>query len=205
MRVASLGEILWDLIGGEEFLGGATFNFSVQLSRLGHDVSFISAVGDDERGRRAIDAAKRLGLSTKFIRTSKEAPTGTVSVFLDAQRQPRYVLHRPAAYDFAAMLNEPIRPEWIYHGTLQLIEPRMLALLRDLISLYPDARRFYDINLRKDSYSGPLVLELLALADVVKLNDDELFTCKGWRGRRTHQSKLSARIMHRDSSGMRFA
>jgi sugar/nucleoside kinase (ribokinase family) len=38
VRVASLGEILWDLIGGEELLGGATFNFSVQLSRLGHEV-----------------------------------------------------------------------------------------------------------------------------------------------------------------------
>jgi fructokinase len=55
-----------------------------------------------------------------------------------------------------------------------LIEPRMLALLDDLLRKYPDARRFYDINLRKNSYTEPLVMELLALANVVKLNDDEL-------------------------------
>ena len=182
MQLASLGEILWDLIDGQELLGGATFNFSVQLSRLGHDVSFVSAVGDDDRGRRALETASQLGLSTKFIRTVKDAPTGIVSVTVDAQGQPSYVLHRPAAYDFAALPASPdlrlgagpIDPDWIYHGTLQSIEPRMLALLHELLARYPDARRFYDINLRKNSYTTPLVVELLQLADVVKLNDDEL-------------------------------
>ena len=169
MRVASLGEILWDLIGDRELLGGATFNFSVQLSRLGHDVSFISAVGDDDRGRRALTAVAQMGLSTKFIRIVKDAATGTVSVTVDAQGQPSYVLHRPAAYDFAAIPAEPLNPDWLYHGTLHFMEPRMHKLTRS----YPSARRFYDINLRKDSYTVPLVMELLHLADVVKLNDDE--------------------------------
>ena len=174
MQLASLGEILWDLIDGKELLGGATFNFSVQLSRLGHDVSFVSAVGDDARGRLALETASRLNLSTKFIRTVKDAPTGTVSVTVDPQGQPSYVLHRPAAYDFAVLPSLSADPDWIYHGTLQLMEPRMLALLHDLLWQYPKARRFYDINLRKNSYTAPLVMELLALADVVKLNDDEL-------------------------------
>lgn len=173
MRVAALGEILWDLIGDQELLGGATFNFSVQLSRLGHDVAFLSAVGDDDRGRRALQAAQQFGLSTKFIHTTTDAPTGTVSVTVDTQGQPSYVLHRPAAYDFVALAEIP-DPQWIYHGTLQLIEPRMRALLDDLIRRYPAARRFYDINLRKDSYTTPLVLDLLEYANVVKLNDDEL-------------------------------
>ncbi len=170
MRVASIGEILWDLIGDRELLGGATFNFSVQLSRLGHDVHFISAVGDDDRGRRALAAASGMGLSTEFIRTVNGAPTGTVSVFVDAQGVPDYFLHRPAAYDFAAIPEERIDPDWLYHGTLSFVEPRMHALL----SSYPGARRFYDINLRKDSYTRPLVMELLQHAHVVKLNDDEV-------------------------------
>lgn len=174
MRLTSLGEILWDLIDGRELLGGATFNFSVQLSRLGHDVSFVSAVGGDDRGRRALEGASQLGLSTRFIRTVKDAPTGTVSVTVDERGQPSYVLHRPAAYDFAALPSLPVDPEWIYHGTLQFIDPRMLALLHDLLRRYPGARRFYDINLRKNSYTTPLVMELLRLGGVVKLNDDEL-------------------------------
>ncbi len=178
MRVAALGEILWDLIGDQELLGGATFNFSVQLSRLGHDVSFISAVGDDDRGRRALQEASQSGLSTKFIRIIKDAPTGTVSVTVDAQGQPSYVIHRPAAYDFAAIPEQQINPDWLYHGTLLFVEPRMRKLIRS----YPEARRFYDINLRKDSYTVPLVMELLQLADVVKLNDDELVSVQQMAG-----------------------
>jgi fructokinase len=173
MKLVSLGEILWDLIGGRELLGGATFNFSVQLSRLGHEVAFLSAVGDDDRGRRALETASQLGLSTKFIRTVEDAPTGTVSVTLDAQAQPSYVIHRPAAYDFVAL--PPLDPpDWIYYGTLQFMEPRMHALLLELLGRYPNARRFYDINLRKNSYTAPLVLELLQRSTVVKLNDEEL-------------------------------
>jgi hypothetical protein len=37
----------------------------------------------------------------------------------------------------------------------------------------PHARRFYDVNLRRDSYTPELVRELLAMADAVKMNDDE--------------------------------
>jgi fructokinase len=173
VHLVSLGEILWDLIGTRELLGGATFNFSVQLTRLGHEVSFLSAVGNDDRGRRALETAAQLGLSTKFIGNVNEAPTGTVSVTVDAAGQPTYVIHRPAAYDFV-VLPELVTPQWIYHGTLQFIAPRMRAMLHALISRYPNARRFYDINLRKDSYSAPLVLDLLQQADVVKLNDEEL-------------------------------
>jgi fructokinase len=174
MHVASLGEILWDLIDGQELLGGATFNFSVQLSRLGHNVSFLSAVGDDERGRRAIEAASRLGLPAEFIGIVKDAPTGTVSVALDALGQPSYEIHRPAAYDFAALSPLAADPGWIYYGTLSFIEPRMRAVLLDLTARYPRARRFYDINLRKKSYHATLVMDLLQLADVVKLNDEEV-------------------------------
>src|SRR5271156_6671582 len=127
MKVVSIGEILWDLIDVRELLGGATFNFSVQLSRLGHQVSFLSAVGNDDRGRRALEAASQLGLSTKFIRTVEDTPTGTVSVTLDAQAQPSYVIHRPAAYDFAVL--PPLDPpDWIYYGTLPFMEPRMHAV-----------------------------------------------------------------------------
>ena len=37
----------------------------------------------------------------------------------------------------------------------------------------PHARRFYDVNLRRGCYTPELVRELLAMADAVKMNDDE--------------------------------
>ena len=80
MTVLSLGEILWDVFPDREELGGAPFNLAFHASRLGHEALFISAVGDDRRGIRALQAATKLGIDTSFIQTNAEAPTGVVTV-----------------------------------------------------------------------------------------------------------------------------
>jgi fructokinase len=38
----------------------------------------------------------------------------------------------------------------------------------------PDAKRFFDVNLRPQHWTMPLMRELLSIADVVKLNVDEV-------------------------------
>jgi fructokinase len=188
MKIISIGEILWDVFEHTEHLGGAPFNFAAHACRLGHQVLFLSAVGDDERGRRALAAAGELGLSTRFIRSIGDAATGVVSVHLDAAGQPAYKIHRPAAYDHLR-LEEPdyeclsqFEPDWIYFGTLHQTNPRVRELIRTVIELIPRARRFYDINLRRDSYTPSLVEELLGLAHTVKLNEDEAATVGSFLG-----------------------
>ena len=59
MRIVSVGEILWDVIGATEYLGGAPLNFAAHARKLGHEVFLISAVGEDERGRRALQNLDR--------------------------------------------------------------------------------------------------------------------------------------------------
>ena len=184
-HIVTIGEVLWDLIGGREYLGGAPLNFSVQCARLGHRVSLVSAVGDDDRGRAALARIRDLGVSTSFVRTVAGQATGTVGVTVDAEGQPSYAIHRPAAYDFAglddadfaALTADP--PEWIAFGTLHSMDPRARALLGTVIERFPRARRFYDVNLRRDSYTPGLVNELLALAHVAKLTDSEVAEVTG--------------------------
>lgn len=180
MNVISIGEVLWDVMGPREHLGGAPFNFAAHLSKLGHAVSFVSAVGRDERGRRIFDSLSALGLSTRYLGQAEDYPTGVVTVAFDAAGQPHYVIHRPAAYDFpelsAAQLQELVsRPiDWIYFGTLQQSSPAAKRLTRRLLDSAPGARRFYDVNLRIDGYDRALVRELMSLATVIKLNDEEV-------------------------------
>src|ERR1700676_1618206 len=100
MRLITIGEILWDVIGGQEHLGGALLNLSVHASRLGHDVSLMSAVGTDQRGDRALEAMSSLGLSTDLVQRSEEWPTGIVTVTIADDGQPQFEIHRLAAYDF---------------------------------------------------------------------------------------------------------
>ena len=77
MRILSTGEILWDIVEGEEFLGGAPLNFSVTSQKLGSFVSLLTGVGDDELGRKALQQMNSLGLKTDFVQIVREAPTGT--------------------------------------------------------------------------------------------------------------------------------
>lgn len=180
MNVVSVGEVLWDIVGQEEHLGGATFNFSAHLSRLGHRVSFISAVGDDQRGHKVIDRMSELGLTTGYLHREEDHPTGTASVVLASDGQPRFVLHRPAAYDFPQitaaqrdqLFSRPV--DWIYFGTLHQIYPQARQLTTDLLEQASAARRFYDVNLRSDGYTPPLIQQLMSQATMVKLNHEEV-------------------------------
>lgn len=188
MKILSIGEILWDVIQGTEYLGGAPFNFAAHARRLGHDVRFISAVGADARGRLALARAGELGLSTRFVRVAPDQPTGIVTVALDAGGQPRFTIHRPAAYDFPHIREEDLRelldppPDWIYFGTLQQTSGEARALTARLMEAAPTAKRFYDVNLRTGCYTASLVGELMRRATVVKLNEDEVLAVEEMAG-----------------------
>lgn len=180
MRLISIGEVLWDVIGGKEHLGGALLNLSVHALRLGHDVSLVSAVGADRRGDRALEAMSGLGLSIGCIQRSAEWPTGIVTVTVGADGQPDFEIHRPAAYDSIELENPALErlaagdPEWICFGSLLSMYPRGHKALFRAMDALPRARCFYDVNLRPKSFTRELVLELLGRATVVKLNEDEV-------------------------------
>ena len=180
LKIVSIGEILWDVFDDAERLGGAALNFAVHAARLNHDVCFVSAVGDDERGRLALGQAAEIGLETRYIGTVAGRPTGIVTVTVDGAGQPSFVIHRPAAYDYAEIspgamneLSSP-QPDWIYFGTLYQMNPQAKALTLRLLDANPRVSRFYDVNLRREAYTSDLVQEFLKRASAVKLNDIEM-------------------------------
>lgn len=187
MSLVVLGAVLWDLFDDEKHIGGAPFNAAVHARKLGMETAFISAVGDDDLGREALARAAELGLDTRYIRTVKDRPTGTVRVFLK-DGQPDYTIHRPAAYDYPEMSDEDLRrlagagAEWLYFGTLEQMCPTVRDVLGKLMDALPDARRFYDINLRKESYTPELVEELLARTTFLKANEEEAGVIAGTCG-----------------------
>jgi fructokinase len=189
MKIAAIGEVLWDILPRGtlpevEHLGGAPFNFAWHARNLGYDVSFISAVGNDDRGRRALELMEQAGLSTRFVYRTSDHPTGTVTVSLHPSLGPQYQIHRPAAYDFPSLnpadlsaLLTPL-PGWIYFGTLQQMSVPARDLTQRLLDAAPAARRFYDVNLRAGSYMPDLVRTLIHMARVLKLNHEELHLVK---------------------------
>jgi len=179
VKIVSLGEILWDVLPDAEHLGGAPFNFAFHAHTLGHSVSFVSAVGNDLRGDQALKQIAEANLSARFVRRVPDSPTGTVTVTLDFSASPQYLIHRPAAYDFPALDSTQLHdlltppPDWIYFGTLQQMSAQAHELTNKLLA-QSNAKHFYDVNLRANSYTPELFRDLARHADVLKLNQQEL-------------------------------
>ncbi len=179
MRILSVGEILWDVIGQSEHLGGAPLNFAAHAQKLGHEVFPLSAVGGDERGHRALELIRGCGISTEFIRVLPDKPTGTAEVELDLDGKPTFRIVRPAAYDFVELSAGDLEalgklnPQWVYFGTLYHTSSATLASTLNLLQALPSTKRFYDINLRDDNWNLTAVEHLSSHSTVVKLNDWE--------------------------------
>jgi fructokinase len=179
MRIVSVGEILWDVIGESEYLGGAPLNFAAHAHQLGHEVFLVSAVGEDERGRRALDGLRQRGIATQFVQVVPGKNTGTAEVELDSSGKPMFHIVRPAAYDFVQLTQAhltsiaALQPHWIYFGTLYHMSPSTLAATEKLLLATPAARRFYDVNLRDGNWNLSLVERLSGHANVIKLSDSE--------------------------------
>lgn len=178
--VIVLGEVLWDVFPESTRLGGAALNFAAHTKRLGHDPSLISAVGSDVLGDEAAAAVAALGLDTTFLQKTARYSTGTARVGLGPGERTHFVIERPAAYDAICISGREFEqlvqraPGWFYYGTLFASTPEGEAVLWRLLEALPGADRFYDLNLRPGYDSPRLVSQLLAHANVVKLNEEEL-------------------------------
>lgn len=186
-QIISVGEVLFDVFGDEELLAGAPLNVSAHLRRLGHNVAFLSGVGRDQPGDRALVIMGELGLSTEWI-TRSDAPTGRVDVVL-RDGEPSYTIHRGVAYEETVLSKSALQalraanPQWLYYGTLAQCSTTTRQTTEKLCAHLTGVRRFYDLNLRPGFSDPRVVRSLLEAATVVKLNKAELtFVCDlcGW-------------------------
>ena len=188
-KILAFGEVLWDMIPSGKQIGGAPGNFAYHARVLGADARILSRVGNDKLGAELLDEFRKAALPTDQIELDTELPTGTVDVELDRNGQPKYQIiedvawdridARQRALDFAAAADA------VCFGTLAArSETNLRALGRVLTKARPGTLRVLDLNLRAPFYSKDLVLELLPLANVLKINDEELITLMSFSGRK---------------------
>jgi fructokinase len=181
-QIAVVGEVLWDVFPESARLGGAPLNFAVHANRLGCRPIFISALGEDEPGDRAANEIAALGLQLDLVSRSAKYATGTAVISTDVHGQISYRIPRPAAYDDVTLTSTELQaivalaPRWIYYGTLFASTASGMATLQQLLAALPAASRFYDVNLRLGFQSMDVVAQLIAVANVVKLNEAEAKT-----------------------------
>ncbi|MBI5684483.1 MAG: carbohydrate kinase [Verrucomicrobia bacterium] len=178
-KVLAVGEILWDLLPSGKQLGGAPANFAYHARALGAEARVCSRVGNDPLGREILGRLRSLGLPTDGVGVDATAPTGTVSVELAADGQPRFTIHENVAWDRLvadeASLAFAARADAVCFGSLAQRSEPSRGSIRKLVAATPaTALRVFDINLRQQFFSREVVEESLRLANVLKLNDTEL-------------------------------
>ena len=71
---------------GDTFLmnpGGKGANQAVSACKLGADVTFITKLGNDMFGKKAIKNFKNIGINTSFIKIDKKNPSGVAIIMVD--------------------------------------------------------------------------------------------------------------------------
>jgi fructokinase len=178
-RVVGLGEVLWDLFPGRACLGGAPANFAYITTLMGGHGIVASRVGQDSRGLEALRRLEELGVDIDHVQTDREHPTGTVNVHVDGNGQPRFEIARPVAWDHLQWT-----PDWqrlagnadaVCFGSLsQRCETSRSTIQSFVNAAASGTLKVFDVNLRQSFYSGEILAESMKLANVVKLNNDEL-------------------------------
>jgi len=175
--VIAFGEVLWDIIDGVPHIGGAPFNFAAHVVKCGLSAAIVSSVGNDDLGRRAREAVVRLGVDGALLGTHPTLPTGTVNVMLK-DGIPSYEIVRPVAWDEIALAGAalPAKPRAFYFGSLAQRAPGSAKALGELLAAFAASLVFFDVNLRQDYWSKPLIEHCLGATDILKVNDEEMST-----------------------------
>lgn len=205
-RVLAIGELLWDLLPTGPRLGGAPFNAVAHLAALGHPAALVTAVGADALGDRALAGVRAAGVDGRGVQVVPDVPTGTVSVRLDPAGVPDYRFDAPAAYEaldpgVAVAVAIDWQPKALILGTLAQRAPGVRAATRAIIEALPDVLVVYDANLRQGRWTPSLVDTLLAEADVLRCNEEELAAIGGTAEDLLAGFGLRAVVVTRGSAG----
>ncbi len=178
-RVLAIGEVLWDIIRGQEHIGGAPFNLAAHLSRLGCQASILTRIGTDPRGQPAIREMKRLGVETELVQLDALHPTGWAIVELDGDGVPTFSFPEDPAYNFIEANDQLVRRlsearfDAICFGTLAQKGERTRQSLMRLLRSVQVAHVLYDVNIRLDFYPQDILRQSLSFCTMAKLNADE--------------------------------
>lgn len=185
-RIAAVGEVLWDVFPTGPRFGGAPANFACSSSELGGallDVRMVSAVGRDPLGGDARQQLLKHQVSIDLV-SELEQQTGRVDITLDEGGSASYEFAQDCAWDYLPW-SESLAAcasvsDVVCFGTLGQRNSVSRASIQQFVATTsPDALRIFDINIRKPFYSQDVIVRSLELANVLKLNDEELPLLQG--------------------------
>lgn len=178
MKVLVFGEVLFDVYPNDRFIGGASFNFSAHCARQGLEAYLLSAIGKDALGDDALKRIDGFGINASFVQRS-DKPTGQVSVTLDENSVPSYLVHTDTAYDNIGIDEDTLSNaskigfDCLYFGTLCQRNSVSRTALRRIVEEMTFKDIFCDVNIRESCYDADSVRFCLENATILKISEEE--------------------------------
>ena len=175
-EIVCFGEILWDIFPDGKRIGGAPFNVSYNLTKMGIDSHMISRIGDDELGKELLEVTTSRKINPTGLQLDNEYATGTVIATFDEDNDAIYDIVNNVAWDNIQLtekdLNFVKEAKAFVFGSLAT---RNKVSRETLFSLMENATfNVFDINLRPPFIDQKVIKEILHHTHLAKFNKAEL-------------------------------
>jgi fructokinase len=201
--VVGLGELLWDIYESGKELGGAPANFAYMTSLLGDEGVVASRVGRDRLGNAAARRLARLGLSQANLQIDTEHPTGMAKLHIGADGQPQFQITEGVAWDHFEWTSNwqglAARASAVCFGSLAQRSAESRETIRLFLeALQPKALKVFDVNLRQKFFSADILRTSAEIADIIKVNHEELPRVAEALGRKANSKEEPAKWLLRN-------
>ena len=119
--------------------GGDTLNSSIYMSRLGIDVDYVTALGDDESSAWLIEQWKAEGVGCDLVQFEKNASPGLYMINIDEHGERSFTYWRDSAPS-RRLFEEQVQREKLFAS---LLNYKMIYLSGITIALYTASAREY--------------------------------------------------------------
>lgn len=181
LTIVGLGEAVFDIFPDKEVLGGTSLNVAVQAHQLlcplgGHGVLY-SRIGNDELGEQLQAEFRVRDLPLDFIQVDMNKPTGRVLVSIK-EEAPSYEIVIDTAWDHLEFTEHEIelagKCNAVSFGTMSQRHPVARQSTQKFLSTSEQALKIFDVNLRMNLFNAEILEEGCRVADLVKINDEEI-------------------------------
>lgn len=181
--IAVFGESLVDDFITEQVVGGAPFNVARNLAAFGVATLMVTRIGEDKNGALVRREFERFGMTEAGLQIDALEATGRVVVERN-EAGHRFIILPDQAYDYVAAAPAlaalaASKPSVLYFGTMAQRHETSRATVRAMLDA-SKAQRYLDLNVRDGQVTERCAFESLHLADIVKVNEEELKDLFKW-------------------------
>ena len=116
-----------------ELLGGSAVNTGVVLKRLGHEVTVLGAVGEDDAGTKALQLLSEVGLATDHVSRATEEPTAMNTVLVTPDGERTMVGARGANVTYSQPETWPDGLDWLHISGYAFREGRQRETAQEML------------------------------------------------------------------------